>query len=151
VERSERTDVYRPFVADQLSKAVLSEGAFKKVVLDPQYLNVAQPDEKILVMDAVITRLEAGNGPARLVFQLGATDFQIEGKLYDAKTGRTALEFVERSREIDRDPSNPTAKTLSADYTLKRTIRKVATSVSRLLKDLSAPGVTKTEVVAAAN
>jgi hypothetical protein len=137
VERNEKTDVYRPFVAEQIGTALAKDQVFAKVVTDPAYLNVARPEEKVLVMDAVITRLESGNGTARFFLQTGATDFQIEGRVRDAATGRTVVEFVERCREIDKNPSQPSAKTLDADYALKRTIRKVATSVSRLLLDLS--------------
>lgn len=139
VEKSERTDVYRPYVTDQITRALLSEKAFKKVVQDPQYMSVPRPDEKIVVLDAVITRMEVGNGTARYFLQLGATDFQIEGRFRDPQTGKTLLEFVERRREIDQNPSNPTAKTLDADYALKRTIREFAGSLSKLVRNVSEP------------
>jgi len=147
VEQDEKMELFRPYINEQLRDSIMKGKAFKNVVVDPQYIKVSDPAEKIIVLETVVTKLQRGNGTARYFLQLGATDFQIEGRLVDARTQRVLMEFAERRRSLGESPLEPSVKTFNSEYTLKETIKTVTENLSGLLRELTgspAPTAKKT-------
>lgn len=143
VQDGEQAELFRPYVEQKLKDALLGTKTFDRVVMDPEYLRLASHREKIVVLEAVITRLDRGNGTARYFLQLGATDFQIEGRLVDAWSGETVMEFAERRRELGEKPWDPSVKAFDNEFTLKRTISIVTTNLGDVVSDLRKPKAAK--------
>lgn len=86
-------------LAAALRRAVYNElknaGIFEIVSVDPYFTTV---HDQALTLQLRITEINSGNPKLRQIigFGAGATNIQIEGKLFEQKTCRTFIEFADR-------------------------------------------------------
>lgn len=86
-------------VAAALRRALYNElkdaGIFEVVSVDPYFMTVR---EQALTLQVRITEIYSGNPKKRTVvgFGAGATEIQVEGKLFEHKYCRTFVEFADR-------------------------------------------------------
>jgi hypothetical protein len=93
----------------------------------------------LLLVEGKVTVFDMGNGWVRyfaglLFLGLGATDFQVEGRVTNYGTGELVMEFVDRRRHLANTPFGPNLKNLS-DHTFAMKITELysARSLAYLL------------------
>jgi len=90
------------------------------------------PPTATLRIDTMITRFDMGSGILRyasffLFFLQGsATDFQIEGRITDAGTGQTLVEFVDRRRHLGNTPWGPSPRNFKRNFAMTVTAHETA-------------------------
>jgi len=138
---SRQVERYAAFFRHVLQQELLRTRRFTFVSLDPQarFLTPA------LVLRAKITRFSMGSGVLRylsgLLFvlqPLGATDFQIEGRISDARTGAVLLEFVDRRRHLGNTNWGPNPRTLRNDFVMKITVSQTARCLAKFIASVHA-------------
>jgi hypothetical protein len=78
-----------------LEQEIKDLGIFEVVSTDPYFMTV---HEQALTLQTRITEINSGNPRQRVMigFGAGATEVQIEGKIFEHKTCRTLVEFADR-------------------------------------------------------
>jgi hypothetical protein len=88
----------------------------------------------VLRIDTTITRFYMGSGFLRYInyflffLPSGATDFQIEGRVTDAGTGKLILEFADRRRDLGNTPWGPNPRNFHHGFAMTVTAAKTATA-----------------------
>ena len=131
---------YATFFRLALRHALLEQGQFQSVTMDPDLLDVPQPQrDHFLLFEGMVTKLDFGSGPKRYLsfflwfLQSGATDFQIEGRLTNAGSGAVVAEFADRRRDLCNTPFGPNPKTLNADYAMRQTAKTTADCLAQFI------------------
>lgn len=84
-----------------------------------------------LRFEGMITKFDMGSGFLRylspfLFMQLGATDFQIEGRITDVRSGQLVMEFVDRRRSLANTPFGPNPRNFTRGFAMKHTMKTTA-------------------------
>ncbi|MFW6457165.1 MAG: hypothetical protein ACOC0A_02630 [Planctomycetota bacterium] len=110
--------------------------AFEKVTLDPNE-DVPSPAMRI---EGMCTVFDTGSGTQRFFSYFlpflqkgGATDLQVEGRIYNVKSGELIMEFVDRRRHLGNTPWLPNPGTFSDKFVMKHTVWEVAHSLALVL------------------
>lgn len=127
---------YATYLRMLLVRALEEEGHFEKVTLNP-HEDVPQPSLRI---EGMATVFRTGSGTQRFFSYFlpflqsgGATDFQVEGRIYDMNTGQLLMEFVDRRRHLGNTPWLPNPKTFSDKFVMKHTVWETARSIASVL------------------
>ena len=92
-------------------------------------------------VEGMITALDTGSGLMRYLsfflwfLQSGATDFQIEGRITEAKSGRLVAEFVDRRRHLCNTPFGPNPHNFDDGYAMKITARATAECLAEFIQE----------------
>jgi hypothetical protein len=129
-------------------------GTLFRIVLSNQLANLqkfnfvelnceAQPGpgmpENTLLFQGRVTKFDSGSGLKRylsyfvFLFQSGATDFQVEGRFLEGRTGRVVLELADRRRHLCNTPFGPNPRTLDEGFAMGVTARETATCLARFV------------------
>ncbi|MFP4026879.1 MAG: hypothetical protein ACLFWL_03725 [Candidatus Brocadiia bacterium] len=119
------TTLFRTYFAHELNRME----TFDELSLNSN----AEFPSPTLRMEAMITRFKMGSGTARwfsffffFLQSSGATDMQIEGRIYDIHTGQVIMEFLDRRRHLGNTPLGPNPKTLNDHFVMKQTFLETA-------------------------
>lgn len=132
VEDREKAQQYTTYFRCVAQKRLLRIHRFEVVALDPDFAQAQGDSSKLLLLEGKITKFDMGAGLARWlsfslrIFNSGATDFQIEGRITDASTGDLVMEFADRRRHLGNTPWGPNPKTFNDDFVMKITIDQAA-------------------------
>lgn len=119
---------FRHFIKYHLGKL----GRFSTVSMDRGYRAPRRGEPPVYKLDGKITVFDSGNAWARyfsglLFLGLGATDFQVEGRLTDLRTGRLIMEFVDRRRHLGGTPFGPSPKNLwDSQFAMRHAVYQTA-------------------------
>jgi len=140
-ERSEAVEGYGTFFRHMLQKELVRSQRFTFVTLDP----LAVFPTPAVVLEGKVTRFETGSGLLRylnglfLIFASpAATDFQVEGRIVDARTGVLIMEFVDRRRHLGNTAWGPNPRTLNDDFVMKVTVRQTAECLGKFISSIHA-------------
>jgi hypothetical protein len=92
--------------------------------------------EGTLLVEGRITKFDMGSGLLRYLsyflwfVEAGATDFQIEGRITDAATGKLVLEFVDRRRHLCNTPFGPNLHNFDKGYAMNVTTTESARCIA---------------------
>ncbi len=118
-----------------LARELFESGHFY-VELDPQH----RSDSPTAVIEGKFTVFDSGAALARFLsaylFFLqptSAVDLQVEGRIRDAHSGETVMEFADRRRFLGHTPWGPTFKTLNDEWAMKQTCILTARSIVNLI------------------
>jgi len=114
-----------------LQSEIASLKKFRLVTLDKSYRHPSTPG--VLRLSGKVTVFKMGTGWLRYLLSLGATDFQVEGRITDALSGELVMEFVDRRRHLGNTPFGPNPRTFSGDFVMKVTIKETATCLARFI------------------
>jgi hypothetical protein len=127
---------YCTFFRHTLARELVERADFQHISLDPEY----EGDYKTLEITAKITLFKTGSGIMRFLSPIlpflqkaGATDMQIEGRIYDQGTGEVLVEFVDRRRMLGNTPWGPTWKTMDDEWVMKQTLWGSARSIAHFI------------------
>ncbi len=127
---------YANYFRQLLVSELRETNQFKKVTKNSDE-TVPHPALRI---EGMCTVFETGSGTQRFFSYFlpflqkgGATDFQLEGRIYNIDTGRIAMEFVDRRRHLGNTPWLPNPSTFSDQFVMKHTLLETAHSLARVL------------------
>jgi hypothetical protein len=137
------TNLFRVMLFHELQKADAQvkesgERGFRTIRREPPAHWERLP-RRTLRLDGHVSVFDMGSGSLRyfgglLFLGLGATDFQIEGRLTDRATGEVVMEFVDRRRHLGNTPFGPNTKNLSdSTFAMKVTALHTARSLAYML------------------
>ncbi len=139
VEPSREALGYTTFLRVLLHRELSALGVFQFVTLDEETGPQSRDAHKVLRLEGKVTRFNQGSGLLRYLsclvpfMELGATDFQVEGRLTEESTGDLVLEFVDRRRGMYNTPFGPNPRNLRDGFAMKHTIRDTAGSLAAFL------------------
>lgn len=95
-------------------------------------------------LEGKVTAFETGSGLARFFSYFlpflqsgGASDFQLEGRIYDTATGELLMEFVDRRRHLGNTPWLPNPNTFSNEFVMKHTVWETGRSLAEVLSEMT--------------
>ncbi len=102
-QASPRMSHYCAFLRERTLNGLYKLHKFRIISTTPEFLDRRRYKLNAVVLEMFITRLDEGSALLRYVIgaDLGAADAQIEGRLYDAQTGDSLMEFAFRRRHAD--------------------------------------------------
>lgn len=141
VEAPQEAKGYARFFRVVLRRELLKLDRFDFISLtkDAQAPGAGDLDDALLV-EGMITALDNGSGLMRYLsfflwfLQSGATDFQIEGRITEAKSGRLVAEFVDRRRHLCNTPFGPNPHNFDDGYAMKITARATAECLAEFIQ-----------------
>ncbi len=122
-----------------LQKELRTLDRFAHVTLDAASPESGDGQAPALLLEGAITRFDTGSGWQRYFsyflwfLQSGATDFQLEGRLTDARSGETLIEFVDRRRGIYNTAFGPNPRTFRGEFAMSLTVRDTARSLAAFI------------------
>jgi hypothetical protein len=138
VANDEQATAYAMQIRALLSKQLRNRRVFETVLLDPA--QAEQAPGPALRMDGRVTVFDLGSGWQRymsfwapFLSHTGATDFQIEARFVDARTGQTVLELADRRRHMGNTPWGPNYRTFDGQFVMRHTVQLTAHSLAELL------------------
>jgi hypothetical protein len=115
-------------------------GRFETVSLDKEDADPAnKPPPGTILVEGKLTMFDMGSGFLRYVsyflwfVQSGATDFQVEGRVRDAATGKLLVEFADRRRYLCNTPFGPNPHNFERGYAMKVTVADAAQCLARFI------------------
>ena len=133
VEDQKAAQSYATLFRNLMARELVEANRFDYVILDPSFRHRSP----MLRMEAMVTIFDTGSGVCRFfsyfLFPLqkpGATDLQIEGRLYDTATGEVVMEFVDRRRHLGNTPWGPTPATFRDEFVMKQTVLETARALA---------------------
>lgn len=136
VERPEVAQAYAMYLRMLLVEELREQGRFDKVTSNPNE-SVPRPALRI---EGMVTIFDTGSGTQRFFSYFlpflqkgGATDFQVEGRIYNMDTGELAMEFVDRRRHLGNTPWLPNPGTFNDKFVMKHTVWETAHSLAMVL------------------
>lgn len=140
VESPVQAQRYATYLRMLLARELRDTERFQVVELDPGG-HFTGPTVRF---EGKLTGFDTGSGAMRFfsyfLFFLqsgGATDLQIEGRLYDAATGEVLMELVDRRRHLGNTPWLPNPKTFSDEFVMKHTVWETARSLAGIISRLN--------------
>jgi hypothetical protein len=126
---------FRIVLRNELAK--LREFQFVELQLADR--KTSRPFQGALLLQGKITRFDAGSGLMRYLsyflffLEGGATDFQLEGRITEADTGRLLVEFVDRRRDLCNTAFGPNPSNFSKGFAMNVTARKTAECLAKFV------------------
>jgi hypothetical protein len=141
VDSPEEAAGYATFFRAVLRRELVKLGKFDFVSLDKDEGHLAGPPQAgSLLVEGKITKFDMGSGFWRYVsyflwfLQSGATDFQVEGRITQADTGKLLVEFADRRRHLCNTPFGPNPHNFDKGYAMKVTVTETARCLARFIE-----------------
>jgi hypothetical protein len=132
IDSQEDAARYATYYRVCLLKELIALKTFDRVSLEGGELGWEGSLDGVLRIDTTITRFYMGSGFLRYInyflffLPSGATDFQIEGRVTDAGTGKLILEFADRRRDLGNTPWGPNPRNFHRTFAMTVTAAKTA-------------------------
>jgi len=139
VESPEEAGSYATFFRIVLAKQLRELDQFSYVTLDGGEGKPPEAFAGALRVDGKITKFDTGSGLLRYLsyfaffLQGGATDFQLEGRITEADTGRLLVEFADRRRHLGNTPFGPNPANFRKGFAMHVTVRETAECLARFI------------------
>jgi len=141
VDTPEEAAGYATFFRAVLRRELVKLNKFDFVGLDNGEGGQQDRDEPgTLLVEGKITKFDMGSGFWRYVsyflwfLQSGATDFQIEGRITEADTGKLLVEFADRRRHLCNTPFGPNPHNFDKGYAMKVTATETARCLAQFIE-----------------
>ncbi len=140
VESPAQARGYATYFRVVLRRELCDFGKFDFVSLDKDCEGKGASSARVLLLEGKITKFDMGSGTMRYFsyfipfLQGGATDFQIEGRITEADTGRLVLEFVDRRRHLCNTPYGPNPSSFDGGFAMRVTAKETARCLAAFLK-----------------
>ncbi|MFP4176125.1 MAG: hypothetical protein ACOCR1_00220 [Planctomycetota bacterium] len=148
IEDEELAQRYATYMRIVLAQALEKEDAFERVTLDPTE-DFEGPTMRI---EGMYTLFDPGSGTARFfsffvpfLQKSGATDLQLEARIYDIESGNLLMELVDRRRHLGHTPWLPNVGAFSDQFVMKHTVWETAHSIAAVLQQ-TAEGLSESEI-----
>jgi hypothetical protein len=134
IDAPEEAQGYAQFFRVALRRELIKRNRFQFVSMDTDDPQISDGGGKkdVLLVEGMITGLNEGSGLMRYLsfflwfLQSGATDFQVEGRITEASSGRLVAEFVDRRRHLCNTPFGPNPHTFDSKYAMNLTAHTTA-------------------------
>jgi hypothetical protein len=141
VYAAEGADDYALWFGVSLRNELAKRNRFQFVSLDTEdpHVSGSAGAKGVLRVDGMITALDEGSGLMRYLsffmwfFQRGATDFQVEGRITEADSGKLVAEFVDRRRHFGNTPFGPNPHTFRDRYAMSITAHATAKCLAEFI------------------
>jgi len=136
IENAETARRYATLFRNLFYLHLQKKNRFTYVVTDPEFKHTTP----MLRLEAKVTIFDSGSAICRFLTPFyfflqgaGASDFQLEGRIYDTSTDKVLMEFVDRRRFIGNTPWGPNPATLKEDFVMKQTVLATAEALAVFL------------------
>jgi len=133
------------YIRERLYIELARTGTFLIVSCNPKCIEKQSEGYRVLSLKQKITRADYGAGwkryfqafiPFLMLSWPGATDLQVEGRLYDGSSDIVILDFAARERTLGNTIIGPSPHTFKKEYVMRMTGRNFCVNFAGFIKDL---------------
>lgn len=136
IEDPTRAQRYATYLRMLMVRELRGNERFDLITLNPGR-DFTRPTMRL---EGKVTVFDTGSGTQRFfsyfLFFLqkgGATDFQVEGRIYDISSGELLMEFVDRRRHLGNTPYLPNPSTFNDEFVMKHTVWETSKAIANVL------------------